>query len=704
MKNMLHVLLWIMMACFWSCSSEHEDIPEPTPLPPTPTPEFNETVERTALIALYEATDGDNWKNNANWCSDKPIKEWYGITFKGNLYELNLNDNNLKGCLPDEIGNLKALKNLTLSHNKIEGEIPDTIWSLPFLMTLKLNANLLTGSISSTIVKAQKLEYLDLMNNHLTGEIPNAICDLVYLKELRIGNGGDPNMPIYQYNLFTGSIPQQIGKLFRLKYLDITTCGLTGTIPESFYDLKALDTFCASNYNPIKELQEETSPYLNRITGTISENISALKNLLYFCIGHNNITGNIPKGFAALKKLKSLQLYYNKMSGKIPEEITSSSMWNKSGWNPDSWILPQQKGYGFTFNFYESTDYSKDGQVRVLQTATKGKGIDIVLMGDGYSDKSINNGTYDEVMNLTKEKLFTIEPVKSFREMFNVYAVTAVSKNEGYEPGTETAFSVKFASGSGKFNISHDSASYKYAHKAINDVNEAVMVIIVNHTGTTRSVCFMSPTNESVDYGSGTSRAYCNRGNNEKEFERTLHHEVWGHGFAKLADEYVEFNCAPSAYEIQEVKKKQLSGWWKNIDFTDDTSQIRWKHFIYDSRYEDEKLGAYEGGYTYAKDVWRPTESSVMRSGSASFNAPSREAIYYRIHKLAYGDNWKYDYEEFVKYDEINRNAASRAAVEPLTEAEQQEYIKNHCPPIILNDTWRDAMNKGKKDIVVPLR
>ena len=34
------------------------------------------------------------------------------------------------------------------------------------------------------------------------------------------------------------------------------------------------------------------------------------------------------------------------------------------------------------------------------------------------------------------------------------------------------------------------------------------------------------------------------------------------------------------------------------------------------------------------------------------FNAPSREAIYYRIHKLAFGTTWEYDYESFVKWDQ----------------------------------------------------
>ena len=41
---------------------------------------------------------------------------------------------------------------------------------------------------------------------------------------------------------------------------------------------------------------------------------------------------------------------------------------------------------------------------------------------------------------------------------------------------------------------------------------------------------------------------------------------------------------------------------------------------------------------------------------SGLFNAPSREAIYKRAMKLAYGDSWTYDYEEFVKFDEPGRD------------------------------------------------
>ena len=45
----------------------------------------------------------------------------------------------------------------------------------------------------------------------------------------------------------------------------------------------------------------------------------------------------------------------------------------------------------------------------------------------------------------------------------------------------------------------------------------------------------------------------------------------------------------------------------------------------------------------------------MMNLNKGKFNAPFREAIYYRIHKLAYGASWKYDYETFVSWDAKNR-------------------------------------------------
>jgi hypothetical protein len=109
-----------------------------------------------------------------------------------------------------------------------------------------------------------------------------------------------------------------------------------------------------------------------------------------------------------------------------------------------------------------------------------------------------------------------------------------------------------------------------------------------------------------------------------------------------------------------------------------------------DSRYQYEGLGAYEGGLTYWSGVWRPTENSIMRYNTGGFNAPSREAIYYRIHKLAYGDEWEYDYEEFVEWDAKNRKTEASATRAPYR-IEKPKDFKPTAPPVVINKNWRDV-------------
>ena len=50
-----------------------------------------------------------------------------------------------------------------------------------------------------------------------------------------------------------------------------------------------------------------------------------------------------------------------------------------------------------------------------------------------------------------------------------------------------------------------------------------------------------------------------------------------------------------------------------------------------------------------------------MNNGT-EFNAPSRAAIYNRIHKLAYGKDWQFDYEKFVEWDAKNIGLEKRQA------------------------------------------
>lgn len=81
--------------------------------------------ERKALMDFYKSTNGDNWTNNTNWGTEKPLREWYGIfEVDGHAYGLALYNNNLSGVIPDEISNLSRLHYLQLSSNDITGSLP----------------------------------------------------------------------------------------------------------------------------------------------------------------------------------------------------------------------------------------------------------------------------------------------------------------------------------------------------------------------------------------------------------------------------------------------------------------------------------------------------------------------------------------------------------------------------------------------------
>ncbi|CAN0252383.1 unnamed protein product, partial [Scytosiphon promiscuus] len=54
--------------------------------------------DRHALIALYNATGGANWKNSLNWNTDADLSEWYGVeVHEGRVVKLSLSDNELEG-------------------------------------------------------------------------------------------------------------------------------------------------------------------------------------------------------------------------------------------------------------------------------------------------------------------------------------------------------------------------------------------------------------------------------------------------------------------------------------------------------------------------------------------------------------------------------------------------------------------------------
>ncbi|KAM7481598.1 hypothetical protein LguiB_006181 [Lonicera macranthoides] len=85
---------------------------------------------------------------------------------------IDMSNNKFEGEIPNNIGNLKSIRELNLSHNKLVGHIPLSLGKLYVLESLDLSFNQLKGEIPQQLTCLISLEFLNLSQNHLVGCIP----------------------------------------------------------------------------------------------------------------------------------------------------------------------------------------------------------------------------------------------------------------------------------------------------------------------------------------------------------------------------------------------------------------------------------------------------------------------------------------------------------------------------------------------------
>ncbi|XP_070043103.1 probable leucine-rich repeat receptor-like protein kinase At1g35710 [Nicotiana tomentosiformis] len=131
-------------------------------------------------------------------------------------------------------------------------------------------------------------------------------------------------------NKLTGPLPPQIGRLKRLKILNIRWNKLQDVIPPDIGELKQLTHFYLSFNNIKGEIPKELANlpelrYLhlheNHFAGRIPPELGTLQYLRHLYLNNNYLTGGIPAQLANLTNLKILYLSYNKMAGVIPASI-----------------------------------------------------------------------------------------------------------------------------------------------------------------------------------------------------------------------------------------------------------------------------------------------------------------------------------------------------------------------------------------------
>ena len=278
--------------------------------------------DKDALIALYDATDGDNWHRKTNWKSDKPLDEWYGVTTntEGRVTELRLYRNRLSGSIPSDLGSLSNLQSLNLIYNHgLSGEIPSELSSLNNLQRMDLSGNSLSGEIPSELSNLNNLQRMDLRDNDLSGTIPSELENLSNLQRLylagndlsgtipsELGNLDNIRTLVLRDNDLSGTIPSELGNLTTILHLWLNNNDLSGTIPSELGNLSNLEALEISG---------------NDLSGGILSDLGNLTNLRILELSGNDLSGRIPSELGNLSNLRTLGLSGNDLSGGIPSEL-----------------------------------------------------------------------------------------------------------------------------------------------------------------------------------------------------------------------------------------------------------------------------------------------------------------------------------------------------------------------------------------------
>ena len=307
-----------------------------------------------------------------------------------------------------------------------------------------------------------------------------------------------------------------------------------------------------------------------------------------------------------------------------------------------------------------------DGKIVEIQKASKGSGINIVMMGDGYLASDIADGSYEEVMRKASDYLFLLQPMKSLKEFFNIYLITTVSMSSALDGMSALGCIVYNSSVNGNPSGSvMTQRAKKYVQKLPNyDEKNTFACIIINSHNYGGVTYYPWHADEETNYDNLISYAYSTlheEGIDGQEFKNTLQHETVGHAFAKLADEYVyttsSYASATTSARNQVKNIYWPKYWYYNIAGTNTQSDdLPWKAFMDDPDYASEHLGFYEGANYYRAGYWRATENSIMRDtqGDVHFNAPSRYAIYLRTIML--GEGRVPTVDEFKTFDKAHRD------------------------------------------------
>jgi len=265
-------------------------------------------VERDslALVALYMSTNGDRWVNNDGWLTEM-VEFWHGVTrireiqvaenvFEWRVTRLNLDQNDLTGELPPEIGVLDEMDQFYLRGNNLVGPIPPEIGQMQSLVRVRIDGNQLSGVPPwEELVTIPNLTEFLARENQLTGNIPPVVGQFPSLRQFD-----------NRLNPFTGPIPNEFGDIETLVVFEVGPSHFSGPMPD-FGTMENLEVFTVRMSTLI-----DPGPFPEFLRG-LNETIRAIS------LKGSNRTGPIPAWLSELSQLETLIIGWDDLEGEIPD-------------------------------------------------------------------------------------------------------------------------------------------------------------------------------------------------------------------------------------------------------------------------------------------------------------------------------------------------------------------------------------------------
>lgn len=327
--------------------------------------------------------------------------------------------------------------------------------------------------------------------------------------------------------------------------------------------------------------------------------------------------------------------------------------------------------------------YEEDESI-TLHTATKGDGINLYFIGDGYDAIDISDGTMLADMNEEIEALFSIEPYKTYRDYFNIYCGVALSDDSGTEDVNHwrnTKFHTVLSNSDTRLETDWMAAS-DYAGDRAGDC----VPVMTRHIGVV--LVANTPIYEGVTYYMGDS--FCavvtrSESDSPNDYKGIILHEVGGHGIGWLADEYKYHNnyiqnCPCLCCDhVAGLEEDHATGHGLNLSLNGKFKQVPWYHLITNPNYSD-IVDVYEGGYSHAKGVYRSEYNSCMNNNVAYFSTWSRQLIVERIMNLS---GQEFSLDDFYANDkrESSYLYSTRAVdgfISPVKHPRAPVYVKDY--------------------------